>query len=217
MKAPNPSARGDVMKRAMDVGLLLLSAPLWLPLLAILAALVRWQLGRPVFFRQFRPGRQGRLFPLLKLRTMAVGAAAAGKTLTDAERLSPFGRWLRSTSLDELPELFNVLKGEMSLVGPRPLLVRYLPRYTLEQARRHAVRPGITGLAQVEGRNALTWDGKFERDLRYVARGSLAMDVRILWRTLRQVLFRHGINAPGEATMPEYFGPGQSGDRDMSH
>lgn len=194
------------MKRLFDLLVIVVSAPFWLPVLIGLALLVRFRLGRPVLFRQHRPGRHGVLFLLLKFRTMTDERDAHGRLRSDAERLTPFGRWLRATSLDELPELVNVLRGEMSLVGPRPLLPQYLERYTPEQARRHEVRPGVTGWAQVNGRNALSWEQKFALDVWYVDHQSLGLDLRILARTLGQVIRRHGINAPGEATMPEFMG-----------
>jgi sugar transferase EpsL len=182
------------------------SAPLWVPLLGILGVAVRVRLGAPVFFRQERPGLDGRPFTLVKLRSMTDARDATGRLLADDERLTPFGRFLRSTSLDELPELLNVLRGDMSLIGPRPLLTHYLPRYSEHHRRRHAVRPGITGLAQVSGRNAISWPQKFDRDVEYVERCSLALDAWILWRTARAVLTREGISAEGEATMPEFTG-----------
>ena len=192
------------MKRLFDLtaaalGLLALA----LPLLALIA-LVRIKLGRPVFFRQTRPGLHGRPFQMVKFRTMTDARGPDGALLPDADRLTPFGRFLRSTSLDELPELWNVLRGDMSLVGPRPLLMEYLPLYTPEQARRHAVRPGITGWAQVNGRNALSWEEKFALDVWYVDHQSLWLDIRILWMTAVKVLRRQDISAPGEATV-EYF------------
>jgi sugar transferase EpsL len=176
------------------------------PVLALVALLVRLKLGAPLLFRQQRPGLHGKPFTLYKFRTMTDARDAQGRRLPDAERLTPFGRFLRSTSLDELPELFNVLKGEMSLVGPRPLLMRYLDRYTPEQARRHAVKPGITGWAQVNGRNALTWEEKFALDVWYVDHQSLWLDVKILAMTVWQVLKREGISQPGHATMEEFRG-----------
>ena len=196
------------MKRLFDLtaaalGLLALA----LPLLALIA-LVRIKLGRPVFFRQTRPGLHGQPFQMVKLRTMTDARGPDGALLPDAERLTPFGRFLRASSLDELPELWNVLKGDMSLVGPRPLLMEYLPLYTPEQARRHEVRPGITGWAQVNGRNALSWEEKFALDVWYVDHQSLALDISILWRTVRKVLVREGISAAGEATMPRFDGSG---------
>jgi len=193
-------------KRLLDLMLVLLSAPCWVPLLGVLAALVRLQLGAPVFFKQPRPGLRGRIFTLLKFRTMTDARDASGSLLPDAQRLTPFGNWLRRTSLDELPELLNVLRGEMSLVGPRPLLVQYLERYTPEQARRHDVSPGLTGWAQINGRNALSWPDKLKLDLWYVDHRSLRLDLQILALTLRKVVRRDGINAPGQATMSEFQG-----------
>jgi lipopolysaccharide/colanic/teichoic acid biosynthesis glycosyltransferase len=177
------------------------------PLLAVVAAAVLVTLGRPVFLRQRRPGRGGRPFEIVKFRTMREGPGS------DAERLSRFGGFLRSTSLDELPELWNVLRGEMSLVGPRPLLPQYLDRYTPEQARRHEVKPGLTGWAQVNGRNALSWDERFALDVWYVDHWSLFLDLRILARTLPAVFRRRGISAPGSATMPEFRGNEARGAR----
>jgi lipopolysaccharide/colanic/teichoic acid biosynthesis glycosyltransferase len=194
------------MKRVFDfvAGLLALLL-LALPLLA-LAWLIRRKLGSPVLFCQVRPGLHGRPFTMVKFRTMTDEGGPGGALLPDAQRLTPFGRFLRASSLDELPELWNVLKGDMSLVGPRPLLMEYLPLYTPEQARRHAVRPGITGWAQVNGRNAISWADKFALDVWYVDHRSLWLDVQILWRTVRKVLVRDGISAAGEATMPKFTG-----------
>lgn len=174
------------------------------PLMAATAALVAIDLGRPVLFRQMRPGLQGRPFRLLKFRTMRDPAPGESALDTDAERLTAVGRWLRSTSLDELPELLNVLRGEMSLVGPRPLLMEYLPRYDERQRRRHEVRPGLTGLAQVEGRNAVDWPRRLELDVRYVESHDLVLDLKILAKTLRTVLRREGIHAEGQATMQPF-------------
>jgi lipopolysaccharide/colanic/teichoic acid biosynthesis glycosyltransferase len=196
-----------MLKRAFDLFLVLLLAPVWSPVLGLVALLVRVKLGSPVFFCQKRPGLHGAIFEMVKFRTMTDARDASGKLLPDAERLTAFGKWLRASSLDELPELWNVLRGEMSLVGPRPLLVQYLDRYTPRQARRHEVKPGITGLAQVMGRNALSWEEKFEWDVRYVEQRSMWLDVRILALTIKAMLFRHGISASGDATMPE-FNPG---------
>ena len=193
-----------IAKRLFDLLVVLATSPFWLPLLAVLAVLVRVKLGSPVFFRQKRPGRDERIFELVKFRTMTDARDAAGALKSDAERLTPFGRWLRSTSLDELPELWNVLRGEMSLVGPRPLLVQYLERYTSDQRRRHAVPPGLTGWAQVNGRNAISWEEKFAYDVWYVDHRSFGLDLRILFRTFWQVLTRRGISAAGDATMPEF-------------
>ncbi len=176
------------------------------PVLLGLGVLVRWRLGSPVLFRQERPGLHGAPFTMLKFRTMTDARDASGGLLPDVERLTGFGRFLRASSLDELPELWNVLRGEMSLVGPRPLLVQYLDRYTPEQARRHDVRPGITGWAQVNGRNALSWDEKFALDVWYVDHASLGLDLKILWLTLRKVFVREGISADQHATMPEFLG-----------
>jgi sugar transferase EpsL len=192
------------MKRALDLGAVLITLPLWLTLLAAIALLVRLTLGRPVFFRQKRLGRGALIFELIKFRTMRDGKDALGNLLPDAERLTPFGRWLRASSLDELPQLWNVLKGDMSLVGPRPLLVDYLTRYNARQSRRHEVRPGVTGLAQVSGRNTLSWEERFELDIRYVETRTLSLDLKILGRTLKAVAFREGISASGESTMPEF-------------
>jgi lipopolysaccharide/colanic/teichoic acid biosynthesis glycosyltransferase len=194
------------MKRTFDLfasgfGVLLLAVPFML-----LMGLVAIKLGRPIFFRQVRPGLHSKPFEMVKFRTMTDERDASGGLLPDASRLTPFGRWLRATSLDELPALWNVLKGDMSLVGPRPLLVEYLPLYSSEQARRHEVRPGITGWAQVNGRNALTWEQKFELDVWYVDHRSFWLDLRILLMTVRKVFVREGISAKGEATMPRFTG-----------
>jgi lipopolysaccharide/colanic/teichoic acid biosynthesis glycosyltransferase len=194
------------LKRLFDLVFAVLSLLfLALPLL-VLMLLVRRKLGSPVFFRQVRPGIHGQPFEMVKFRTMTDERGPDGALLPDAQRLTPFGRFLRASSLDELPELWNVLKGEMSLVGPRPLLMEYLPLYTPEQARRHAVRPGITGWAQVNGRNAISWADKFALDVWYVDHRSLWLDVQILWRTVRKVLVRDGISAAGEATMTKFTG-----------
>lgn len=201
-----------MLKRAFDLVCVILFAPLWVPVVAVLAGLVRSRLGSPVFFRQPRPGLKGRIFELVKFRTMTDARDEQGRLRPDAERLTSFGRWLRTTSLDELPELWNVVRGEMSLVGPRPLLVHYLGRYSPRQARRHDVLPGITGLAQVKGRNALTWEEKFEWDVRYVETRGFWLDLCILARTIGTVVFRTGISAQGEATMPE-FEPGAATER----
>lgn len=192
------------MKRVFDLVFVLLTLPLWGPLLLLVALLVRWKLGSPIFFRQKRPGLGGRVFELVKFRSMRDGFGPDARPLPDAERLTPFGRALRASSLDELPELWIVLRGEMSLVGPRPLLVEYLPRYTPEQARRHEVRPGLTGLAQVRGRNSLSWEEKFRWDLHYVEHRSLGLDLRIICETILHLWRRDGISAAGEATMPEF-------------
>lgn len=177
------------------------------PLLAVVAVLVRRNLGSPVLFRQVRPGLGGQPFEMVKFRSMTDSRGGDGELLPDVERLTPFGRMLRSTSLDELPELWNVVRGEMHLVGPRPLLMEYLTEYTPEQARRMDVPPGMTGLAQVSGRNELAWEDRFAVDVEYVERRSFWLDVRILVQTLRQVVRRHGIAAEGEATMPRFDEP----------
>jgi lipopolysaccharide/colanic/teichoic acid biosynthesis glycosyltransferase len=194
------------MKRCFDV---LISTcfmvGLSLPLL-ILYAVVRHKLGSPVLFRQIRPGLGGRPFVMIKLRTMTNARGLDGELLSDTQRLTPFGRFLRATSLDELPELWNVLRGEMSLVGPRPLLMEYLPLYSSEQMRRHEVRPGITGWAQVNGRNAVGWDERFRLDVWYVEQQSMWLDMQILWKTMCKVMLREGISAQGEATMPRFTG-----------
>ena len=188
------------MKRFIDTLVVILFAPLWLPLLAVAALGVRIALGSPVLFRQERIGRGDRPFTILKLRTMRTGEG------TDAERLTPFGRLLRKTSLDELPQFFNVLRGEMSLVGPRPLPSAYLPLYSAEQRRRHEVRPGITGWAQVNGRNAITWKHRFELDVWYVDHRSLWLDLRIVLMTIAAVVTHRGISAEGEATIKAFTG-----------
>ena len=193
-------------KRFLDLALTLPALVVFLPLLGFLALLVRWRLGSPVLFRQQRPGLHGNPFVLVKFRTMTDRRDANGHLLPDAVRLTPFGRFLRKTSLDELPELWNVLKGEMSLVGPRPLLMDYLPLYSPEQARRHEAPPGITGWAQVNGRNAISWDQKFALDVWYVDNLSFLLDLKTIWFTIRQVLRREGISAQGEATMSKFDG-----------
>ena len=193
-------------KRVFDLTLVCATAPLWVPVVATIAVLVRIRLGGPVLFRQERPGVHGCLFTLVKFRTMTDARDPDGSLLGDAERLPAFGRFLRASSLDELPELWNVLRGEMSLVGPRPLLVRYLDRYTPHQARRHEVRPGITGLAQVNGRNALGWEEKFALDVHYVDSCSFVEDLRILAATIRDVLQQRDISEPGHATAQEFMG-----------
>ncbi len=188
------------MKRFIDTLVVILFAPLWLPLLAVAALGVRIAMGSPVLSRQERIGRGDRPFTILKLRTMRTGEG------TDAERLTPFGRLLRKTSLDELPQFFNVLRGEMSLVGPRPLPSAYLPLYSAEQRRRHEVRPGITGWAQVNGRNAITWKHRFELDVWYVDHRSLWLDLRIVLMTIAAVVTHRGISAEGEATIRAFTG-----------
>ena len=193
-------------KRVLDLGLTILALPLWLPLLGTLALMVRCKLGAPVLFKQERLGRGGRVFFVRKFRTMTDTRDAQGKLLPDAERLTKLGRFLRAASLDELPELLNVFRGEMSLVGPRPLYAHYRDRYTPEQFRRHEVLPGITGWAQVNGRNELTWEQKFGYDVWYVDRQSLWLDVKILALTLVKTFKREGISQPGHATAEEFEG-----------
>jgi len=193
-------------KRALDLGLAIPALIVLTPLCLALGGLIRWKLGRPVLFQQGRPGRDGRVFELIKFRTMSDARGANGELLPDEERLTPFGNRLRRLSLDEFPTLWNVVRGEMSLVGPRPLLVQYLDRYTPEQSRRHEVVPGITGWAQINGRNAITWEEKFEHDVWYVENMSLRTDLAILYRTLTRVLDQRGISAEGHATMPEFMG-----------
>lgn len=195
-----------MLKRLFDiiasaVGLLFLS-----PVIAVLAFQVRRKLGSPVFFRQTRPGLNGEPFEMVKFRTMRDAYDENGKPLPDSERITPFGRFLRSTSLDELPELWNVLKGDMSLVGPRPLLMEYLPLYNTVQARRHEVRPGVTGWAQVNGRNALSWDEKFNLDVWYVDNRGFWLDVKILFLTVKKVIVKDGISGEGEVTMSKFTG-----------
>ena len=195
-----------MIKRLFDIfasffGLLVLS-----PIIAIVAWKIRKNLGSPVLFKQVRPGKDGKPFQMVKFRTMRDAVDAADNPLPDSERLTPFGNWLRSTSLDELPELWNVLKGDMSLVGPRPLLMEYLPLYSKEQYRRHEVRPGVTGWAQVNGRNAISWEEKFKLDVWYVNNHSFWLDIKILWLTVKKVLVRDGISAECEATMSKFTG-----------
>lgn len=193
-------------KRAFDLVATAIGGLITLPIQAVIAVFVRRNLGSPVLFRQQRPGRGGEPFELVKFRTMTDERDDNGELLPDGDRLPAFGRFLRSTSLDELPELWNVLKGDMSLVGPRPLLMSYLPLYSPTQARRHEVRPGITGLAQVNGRNAVAWENKFTDDVYYVDNVSFGLDLKILWRTITAVVRRHGVSAEGEATMPVFQG-----------
>ncbi|NJI60695.1 sugar transferase [Microbacterium oxydans] len=193
----------DVVKRGLDIVVSAVALVLLSPVIVATAVLVATKLGRPVVFAQERPGKDGRIFTLYKFRSMRSVDEARG-WVTDADRLTPFGVRLRSTSLDELPSLWNVLKGDMSIVGPRPLLVEYLDRYTPEQARRHEVRPGITGLAQVTGRNAISWESKFRQDVRYVDRRSAGLDLRIVVATIGSVLKRDGISAEGHVTMAKF-------------
>ncbi|MHC8345289.1 sugar transferase [Pseudomonas sp. RT6P73] len=189
----------DIVAAAM--GLIVLS-----PVIAVVAYLIRKRLGSPVLFRQVRPGLDGKPFEMVKFRTMRDAVDADGKPLPDSERMTDFGRFLRSSSLDELPELWNVIKGEMSLVGPRPLLMEYLPLYDAEQLRRHEVRPGVTGWAQINGRNALSWDEKFKLDVWYVNHQSFWLDLKIILLTIKKVLIKDGISAEGEVTMSKFTG-----------
>lgn len=198
-----------MLKRVFDIvasffGLVLLS-----PLIAFVAWKISRKLGSPVFFRQVRPGRNGKPFEMIKFRTMKDAVDSDGNPLPDSERMTPFGGFLRASSLDELPELWNVLKGEMSLVGPRPLLMEYLPLYSAEQYRRHDVRPGVTGWAQVNGRNSLSWEEKFKLDVWYVENRTLSLDIKVLLLTVKKVVRRDGISADGEATMSRFTGSGR--------
>ena len=196
------------LKRLIDIVVGAFGLVLVAPLLAVIAILVRWHLGSPVFFRQERPGLHAKPFMLTKFRTMKVAFNAHGEPRPDAERLTRLGRILRSTSVDELPELWNVLRGDMSLVGPRPLLMEYLPLYTPDQARRHEMRPGITGWAQVNGRNAVSWDTKFAHDVWYIDNWTLLLDLKILAMTFSNVVCAHGISQAGRATADKFRGPG---------
>lgn len=193
-------------KRILDLCLTVPACIVLSPVMAVTALLVAVKLGRPVLFAQNRPGFQGRIFRMYKFRSMTDARDKQGKLLPDEDRLTPFGEKLRSTSLDELPELLNILKGDMSLVGPRPLLVQYLPLYNKRQSRRHEVKPGITGLAQINGRNSISWEEKFEYDVQYVETLSFAEDVRILFETVAKVLRREGINSENSATMEDFTG-----------
>ena len=200
----------DPVKRLLDIIIAAAALVLLSPVLLLLAWQIRRKLGTPVLFRQVRPGRGGIPFVMYKFRTMRDAEDENGRPLPDAERLTPFGRKLRAASLDELPELWNVLKGDMSLVGPRPLLMEYLPLYNAEQRRRHLVRPGITGWAQVNGRNAISWPEKFRLDVWYVENRSLLLDMKILFLTVKKVLGRSGINSEGEATAAKFTGNGDA-------
>jgi lipopolysaccharide/colanic/teichoic acid biosynthesis glycosyltransferase len=195
-----------MIKRFLDIVIALIALLLLLPVYVVVAILIYLKLGSPVIFKQNRPGLNGKAFKMLKFRSMLDAFDKEGNPLPDDQRLTRFGHILRSTSLDELPGLLNVLKGDMSLVGPRPLLVEYLPLYSSEQARRHEVRPGITGWAQVNGRNTLSWEDKFLLDVWYVENQSIWLDFKILWLTVRKVLVREGISAAGEATMTKFTG-----------
>lgn len=194
------------MKRAFDIVVAATALVILSPVILVVALLVRSKLGSPALFRQVRPGKNGKPFQMIKFRTMTGERDVNGALLPDAQRLTSFGKMLRSTSLDELPELWNVLKGDMSLVGPRPLLMQYMPLYSPQQARRHDVKPGVTGWAQINGRNALSWDEKFALDVWYVDNLSLWLDLKIIFRTLVKVLQRSDVSASGEATMPRFTG-----------
>jgi len=193
-------------KRLLDLLIAIPAVVVLSPVFAIISIAIALRLNRPILFRQVRPGKDGKPFTMVKFRTMRDAHDQHGRLLPDAERITPLGQFLRSTSLDELPELINVLKGEMSIVGPRPLLMHYLDLYTPQQARRHEVRPGITGWAQVHGRNALTWDERFRQDVWYVEHASLLLDLRIIALTVWKILKREGVNEPGMATMSEFTG-----------
>jgi len=194
------------LKRLLDIALCVATLPLTIPILAILALAVRVVIGSPVLFRQQRPGLMGRPFTLVKFRTMRDSIDLQGQQRPDSERIERFGRKLRAFSLDELPQIWNVLRGEMSLIGPRPLLMKYLPKYSARQARRHEVRPGVTGWAQVNGRNEAPWEEKFKLDVWYVENVSFLLDIRIVGLTLRKVISREGISQPGHATAEEFKG-----------
>lgn len=195
-----------MVKRLFDIGASALGLTLLSPIIAIVALQIRRKLGSPVFFQQTRPGKDGKPFQMVKFRTMLDAEDKHGSPLPDDQRMTPFGAFLRSTSLDELPELWNVLKGDMSLVGPRPLLMEYLPLYSREQFRRHEVRPGVTGWAQVNGRNAISWEDKFKLDIWYVDNRSFWLDIKILLLTVKKVLVRDGISGEGEVTMSKFTG-----------
>lgn len=200
------------MKRLFDFFVAFFALLTLLPLVIVVGILIRFKLGSPIFFTQDRPGLNGDIFKMMKFRTMLDGKDKQGNLLPDHERMTKFGAFLRSTSLDELPGLFNVLKGDMSLVGPRPLLVQYLPLYNQEQARRHNVRPGITGWAQVNGRNAISWEEKFKLDVWYVDNQSFLLDVKILFLTVKKVFVREGINESGHSTMSAFTGTKNLGE-----
>ena len=195
-----------MFKRFIDISASLCALTLLAPVMAIVAWKIRKKLGSPVLFRQVRPGRDGKPFEMVKFRTMRDAVDADGNPLADSERMTPFGSFLRACSLDELPELWNVLKGDMSLVGPRPLLMEYLPLYSQQQSRRHEARPGVTGWAQVNGRNALGWDEKFELDVWYVDNQSFWLDLKIIFMTIKKVVVKEGISADGEVTMSKFTG-----------
>ncbi|CAM3180435.1 Sugar transferase involved in LPS biosynthesis (colanic, teichoic acid) [Pseudomonas gessardii] len=194
------------MKRAFDFAASMIAVVILSPLLIAVYILVRYKLGSPALFAQVRPGLEGKPFKMFKFRSMTEAVDATGDRLPDAERITPFGRFLRSSSIDELPALYNVIKGEMSLVGPRPLLMEYLPLYSVQQRRRHEVRPGLSGWAQVNGRNAISWEEKFRLDVWYVDNANIFLDLKIIYRTIKKVLIKEGISADGEATMPKFTG-----------
>jgi lipopolysaccharide/colanic/teichoic acid biosynthesis glycosyltransferase len=194
------------MKRIFDIFVVLISLPILIPICFLVVLVVGRKLGFPIFFKQHRPGLEGKVFNIHKFRTMTNECDSNGILLSDSKRLIQFGKFLRSTSLDELPGLWSVLKGDMSLVGPRPLLVAYLPLYSTQQSRRHEVRPGITGWAQVNGRNAISWDEKFDLDVWYVDNQSIWLDIKILWMTVKKVIMRDGISQNNHATMDKFKG-----------
>ena len=194
------------MKRALDLFLIIVGLPLLIPLYIIIAFIIKYKLGSPIFFRQLRPGYNEELFSIIKFRTMTNGFDKNGNFLPDHKRMSSFGNFLRSTSLDELPSLWNVFKGEMSLVGPRPLLVEYLDLYSPEQSKRHNIKPGLTGWAQVNGRNSLSWEEKFELDIWYLDNQTIRLDIKILFLTIKKVFLREGILKEGEILTPKFLG-----------
>jgi lipopolysaccharide/colanic/teichoic acid biosynthesis glycosyltransferase len=200
------SKKGKAVKRSMDIIGAVIGLAILSPVLLSVMLMVRRKMGSPVLFRQKRPGVNGKPFEMIKFRTMQNTSGPEGSPLPDSERLTSLGRFLRASSLDELPELWNVIKGDMSLVGPRPLLMEYLPLYSQDQARRHEVRPGVTGWAQINGRNAVSWDEKFELDVWYVDNRNLWLDLKIIWLTMHKVIIRDGISATGEATMTKFQG-----------
>ena len=206
-----------MLKRFFDIVASLCGLVLLSPVLVIVAWKISKNLGSPVLFRQVRPGKEGKPFEMIKFRSMRDALDTHGNPLPDSERITPFGSMLRASSLDELPELWNVLKGEMSLVGPRPLLMEYLPLYNAEQYRRHEARPGVTGWAQINGRNAISWEDKFKLDVWYVDNRSLWLDIKILWLTVKKVLVRDGINSEGEATMSKFSGSKTTHSQSNSH
>jgi len=204
-----------MIKRFFDIIASAISLFILAPVILFIAFLIQRKLGSPILFYQVRPGKNAKPFQMTKFRTMREDFDQDGRILPDSERIPPFGNFLRNSSLDELPELWNVLKGDMSLVGPRPLLMEYLPLYSTEQARRHNVRPGITGWAQVNGRNAISWEEKFKYDIWYVDNQSFWLDMKIIWMTIKKVIAREGISAEGEATMPSFTGTSDSVDKDL--